>query len=267
MKKAAKYMLENPNQVAIHSMRTIAKKAAVHPTTMVRLAQKLSFDGYQDLRILYQDQFKPDVNSNATLAQALLSEKAASDTANMINNTQMAVIENLNACYSNVDPELLEATAKTIWNSNHLYIVGFRSNFSVASLFYYRVLQFTPDATLIDAKTSMHGGKLRYIKPGDLMIVIGNKPYSKAAIEMVNFANEKGAGIIAITDSVVSPLAIKAKHTFILPAVEESGFNYLLPALAVSNLIMTSVIREGGDKSVQRLEYSDKNMEDFFSYD
>ena len=40
-----------------------------------------------------------------------------------------------------------------------------------------------------------------------------------------------------------------------------------MPVIALSKLIMTFVIREGGDESVRRLEYSDRGMEEFLSFD
>jgi DNA-binding MurR/RpiR family transcriptional regulator len=128
------------------------------------------------------------------------------------------------------------------------------------------VLLFSPDVSLLEAHSSIHGGKLRYIQPGDVMIVIAHEPYSQTTLDMVEYATAKRADIIAITDSVVSPLTIAARHAFVLPGVQESGYDYLLPVIALSNLIMTFVIREGGDESVRRLEYSDRDMEEFLSY-
>lgn len=266
LKKASKYILENPDQVAIHSMRTIAKKSEVHPTTMVRLAQKFSFEGYQELRTLYQEQFKVARNESATAAQKLVNDHQL-DTTNVINYMRNTVLDNLNAVYENIDPQDLKATAKSIWECNHIYIVGFRTNTAIAYLVYYHVLGFSPDVTLIDTNTSNYSGKLRYIKPGEIMLVIASEPYSETAVKMTNYAIEKGADVIAITDSVVSPIAAQAKHSFIVPEIEKTGFNNVLLIIAICNLILTEVIREGGEESIRRLKYSDKNIEDFFSFD
>jgi len=267
MKKAAQYLLENPEEVAVHSMRTLAGHAGVHPTTMVRLAKRLSFSGYNELRALYQDRVKQGRTTHADLARVQVVDIGHLDNSNIIVNSHEAAVSSLNATYTQLDPATLEAIARMIWGSNHLYIVGFRSDYAVAALIYYRVQLFSPDVSLLDARSSIRGGKLRYIRPGDVMFVIGHEPYSQTTVEMVEYAVAKGADVIAVTDSAVSPLAIAAKHAFILPGVQESGYDYLLPVIAISNLIMTFVIREGGDKSVRRLEYSDKDLEEFLFFD
>ncbi len=267
LKKAAQYLLENPEEVAVHSMRTIAGRAGVHPTTMVRLAKKLSYSGYNDLRSLYQERVKQGRVTHADRAQVQVADVGRSDKSDLLAKSHEAAISSLNATYAELDPATLEAVARMIWRSDHLYIVGFRSDFSVAALFYYRVLLFTPDVSLLDARSSIRSGKLRYIQPGDVMVVIAHEPYSQTALDIVEYAAAKGVDIIAITDSVVSPLTIAAKHAFVLPGVQESGYDYLLPVIALSNLIMSFVIREGGDESVRRLEYSDRDMEEFLSFD
>jgi len=267
MKRAAKYLLENPEEVAVHSMRTIAKNAGIHPTTMVRLARELSFSGYNDLRAIYQNKVKQKKVPHVEQAKALLTDSARSDIRGIIERSREDALASLASTYENLDPELLKAVAQTIWKSSHLYLIGFRSSYAVASLLYYRSLMFTPDVSLLEARTSVHGGKLRYIKPGDVMIAIATEPYSNSSTEMVKYAAAKGADIIAITDSMVSPLAVAAKHVLLVPKFDNVGYDYLIPSIAIGNLIMSAAIRVGGKKSLTRLEYSDKHTEEFLSFD
>ena len=55
IRAAARYVLENPRDVALLSMREQARRAGVQPATMMRLARQLGFDGYEALRELHAD--------------------------------------------------------------------------------------------------------------------------------------------------------------------------------------------------------------------
>ena len=61
MRKAAAYVLENPNDVSVSSIREMADAAAVKPNTLVRMARTVGFDGYEDFR----DPFRQAVRQGA----------------------------------------------------------------------------------------------------------------------------------------------------------------------------------------------------------
>ena len=63
LRLAGRYVLDHPNEVAVLSMRALAANAQVNPPTMMRLARRLGFDGYEDFRAVFQ---APLVRSGAT---------------------------------------------------------------------------------------------------------------------------------------------------------------------------------------------------------
>ena len=58
LKKSATYVLENPNEIGVSSIREIALKAKVKPNSLVRMARKIGFDGYEDFRQPFRDQIR-----------------------------------------------------------------------------------------------------------------------------------------------------------------------------------------------------------------
>ena len=50
LQKAAKFMVEHPEEVGLNSMRKVAKEAGVKPATVSRLSKTLGFDEYDSLR-------------------------------------------------------------------------------------------------------------------------------------------------------------------------------------------------------------------------
>ena len=58
VRKAATFVLENPNEVGVSSIREIASAADVKPNTLVRMARVLGFDGYEDFREPFRDEIR-----------------------------------------------------------------------------------------------------------------------------------------------------------------------------------------------------------------
>src|SRR3954454_18395550 len=82
MQAAARYVLERPRDVALLSMREQARQADVKPATMTRFAQRLGFDGYDDVRTLYADAIRNDGLGFAGKADAQVArQKRGGDRA------------------------------------------------------------------------------------------------------------------------------------------------------------------------------------------
>src|SRR5260221_6197273 len=70
--RAARFIIDHPDQIAVRSMREIARRAAVAPATMVRLARALDFADYDDLRNVFIRRVEAAaVSAHAPRAQAL----------------------------------------------------------------------------------------------------------------------------------------------------------------------------------------------------
>ena len=61
--KAARYVLENPRDVGVSTVREIAKAADVNPNTMVRMARQVGFEGYEDFRQPFREAIRSGADS------------------------------------------------------------------------------------------------------------------------------------------------------------------------------------------------------------
>src|SRR5690554_2486261 len=77
LRAGAHWVIEHPNEVALLSMRDQAKRAGVPPTTMTRLAKRLGFEGYDDMRALYAEQLLRSTGGFAEKAGELRERRRA----------------------------------------------------------------------------------------------------------------------------------------------------------------------------------------------
>src|SRR5699024_4995846 len=111
LQKAARYMLERPDDVALLSMREQARCAEVRPATMTRLAQFLGLDGYDQVRDLYANRIRNQRNSFSVRAEAQVHDQhARGERAVAVEMVQSIVDQATNILQPEALDEIIQAT-------------------------------------------------------------------------------------------------------------------------------------------------------------
>ncbi len=79
------------------------------------------------------------------------------------------------------------------------------------------------------------------INEEDVIVAISFPRYSKKSYQIVNYAKEKGAHVISLTDSLFAPVASLADNTLLVKSNMASFVDSLVPALSISNALAISV--------------------------
>jgi DNA-binding MurR/RpiR family transcriptional regulator len=114
------------------------------------------------------------------------------------------------------------------------------------------------------------GGALRdhaaRLSRGDVLIAISIAPYTRATVEAAEVAAKRGATILALTDSAVSPLARAARHSLLFHTAGPSFFSTLIGALALAELLVARLAASGGRAVIARLERTDDALREAGAY-
>ena len=127
---------------------------------------------------------------------------------------------NLDTAGSNNHPDTFEAVVTCLIQARKIYILGFGNSVYLAGLAASTLMPFCADATAI----SMEGGnenaayRLAAITQDDVLLAISLPRYSLDTLQLSRFAHERGATVLAITDSPASPLTHIARHVLFAPA-------------------------------------------------
>lgn len=252
----AAFLLDNPGEVAVSTMRAVATRAGVQPSTLVRLSQYLGFPGWGELRALFVERLAVTPKAYAYKAQNLVKR----------NNSDILIAEIFQAQRANLDAsepknadELLRA-ARTLTKARHVHIAGFRAAYSVAFMLEYLYRLFRPSVTLIKGTAGSLAMELRAVAPQDATIVISFAPYSIEAVQVADAAKRAGSKLIALTDSAVAPIALQADHTILFSHDSPSFFPSMAAAVAVAESLIELVISLDDDKAVKRLEHAEEEL-------
>jgi len=258
LQRAARYLLERPRDVALLSMREQARQAEVQPATMTRLAKQLGYAGYDDIRQLYADAMRSEgtgfagrVGAQAESQKLKGDHALASDMLNGIGTqvaalTQAAMLERL------VD------AARRIESSRRIYCLGLRSSHSAAWHLHYILSLAGKQSVMLDAIGGIGVDALGSATPDDVLVAVSVLPYTRQTVEITDYARSCDLPVIAITDSLVAPIAQHAAVAVIVPTESPSFLHTMSPAFIVAEILGALVAGRNGDAAREALARVDR---------
>ena len=126
LRKAAAYVLENPNDVGVSSIREIAEAAQVKPNTFVRMARSIGFEGYEDFRAPFREAIRQGQASFPDRARWLQSLAEGGQLGPLYADVVSSALSNIEETFAGIDEASLTAAAKDIWNSRQVFRRGRR---------------------------------------------------------------------------------------------------------------------------------------------
>ncbi|WP_050526336.1 MurR/RpiR family transcriptional regulator [Pseudorhodobacter aquimaris] len=265
LQQAARYVLENPQEVALVSMRALARNAGVQPATMTRLAKYLGLVGYDDIRAHYARTIRMRADGFAARA----AEREA-DAQGEGDGLARQMLQGMAAQISRLsEPEplaQLQTAADYLNSARRIYVLGLRSCHSVAWHFHY-VMRLLGEKTVhLDGPAGTSGDGLLRAGNKDVLLVISVSPYALHTLELVAAAREKRVAVVAITDSEVSPLVPISQATILCSTESQTFFHTLTPALAISEVLCGLLAAYDRQAALESLQQADEHLQSLNVY-
>lgn len=252
--KAARFVLENPQEVGVSTVREIAEAANVKPNTFVRMARAVGFDGYEDFRAPFREAIRKGGVSFPDRARWLQDIAKEGDLGGLYADMVGAALQNLQDTFAGIDATRLEAAAHDIWKSRTVYTLGVGVNNSNARNFTYLASTGMKDFHAIPRPGSTPIDDIAWAGEQDVLIAITCKPYRREVVEAVTVAKEQGIKVVAISDSLASPIIRAADHGFVISAETPQFFPSSISTIALLETLLSFVIAVSSDEIVERVE-------------
>lgn len=267
MQKAARYILDHPRDVALRSMRALARAANVPPSTVTRLMAAIGVETWQDFRDHYQNRL---LDQPASYTQRARETQSTANDANrdehLLESIGRTEIDNISAAFSpDLVSRIIEA-CKAIENARQVFIVGRGAAYPAAFQLAYAYRLFCDNGVLVDGQSGTFGDELRGIGRRDVLIAVGAKPYIRDTVRAVEFARSQHCPVIAVTDSDVSPIAMEAHSKLVVRDTSQSFFQSFTAALSVMQALVALLVARGGPKALQRIAAAEEQLARFDTY-
>ena len=252
--KAARYVLENPQDVGVSTVREIAAAAEVKPNTFVRMARQVGFEGYDDFREPFREAIRKGAVSFPDRARWLQETAKSGELGALYADMVSAAINNIEETFANISADQLQAAAHAIWTSRQTFTLGVGVNNSSARNFTYLASTGMVQFHAIPRSGSTPTDDLAWADKRDVLIAITCKPYRAEVVEAVRIAREQGLTVIALSDSPASPIIRGADHGFVVAVETPQFFPSSVSIIAILETLLSFVIALASDEIVARVE-------------
>jgi DNA-binding MurR/RpiR family transcriptional regulator len=141
-------------------------------------------------------------------------------------------------------PEAIEAVVARLQGAPTIYVMGFGLSAHAAGLLTLGLQPFCPGLINVVefGGTEVAAGRLMNVARGDMLVVISVPRYARDAVQLTHYARDRGAGVVAITDSPASPLARLADHLLLAPSRHPVLSSSLAAAVLVVEALVTGMM-------------------------
>lgn len=266
LRKAARYVVKAPTEIALYSLREVAARAEVGPTTLVRLAAQLGFSSYNAFRETFRDGLRSGADRYASNVEQLQHDRGRADFEQLYRDTGELIVQNIAGAYASIGAADIAAAGQIMKSARRLYILGLRSNYCLTFYLHYVLRTFMPNLVLLEGRVGMLIDELGDIGAKDALVVVSYEPYAFDAVKAVEHAANNGAKVIAMTDTPLSPIARYATKLMILPTSGTSFYQSLVPTMALLEGLVCYLAARGGPRIVQRVKDEFERRDNFGVY-
>jgi len=235
-KLIAEFILKHYDKAAFMTAAKLGTSVGVSESTVVRFANELGFTGYPKLQKALQELIK---NKLTTVQRIELSNDYVSEES-ALKGVLKSDMENIRATLEKINHNTFQDVVDNIFKAKRIYILGLRSSTALAEF-----LGFYLNLILDNVNIIAYGISDIFEQ---IVIGIGFPRYAARTIEALTFAQNRGAKVVAITDSLLSPLAAKADYTLIAQSNMASFVDSLVAPLSVINALIIAVGLREKDK-------------------
>ncbi|MEX0365551.1 MAG: MurR/RpiR family transcriptional regulator [Ruegeria sp.] len=242
LKQCAEYLAANSDRIALSTVAELAAGAEVQPSAMMRFCQIMGFSGFSEMQKLFREsvaQGFPDYASRL----ANLRERGAGSPSALLAEFVDAGRMSLENLANTVDSRVLDEAVARLAQAQTLHVIGLRRAFPVASYLTYAFEKMEIPAMLHDGVGKLN--QAHAVRPGDALIAITFAPYTEDTVALARNCTTRGIPVVAITDTVISPVQIEG----VLPlSVSEVDFGAFRALSATLSLAITLAVAVGAQR-------------------
>ena len=237
-KRLAEYVKENYDKAVFLTAAKMGQVVGVSESTVVRFATHLGYKGYPEFQKALEEMVRNKLNS----IQRMEVTYGRISQSKILESVLKSDAEKINSTLEKIDQAAFEMAVDTILNAKHIYIIGIRSCAPLASFMaFYFTLMFENVRLIQTSSSSEIFEQMVRIGKEDVIIGISFPRYSMRTLKAMEFANNRSAKVITLTDSVHSPMNLYSSCNLIADSDMASIVDSLVAPLSVINALIVAL--------------------------
>ena len=263
-KQIARYILEHYDKAAFMTASRLGVTVGVSESTVVRFATELGYNGYPHLQRALQEM----IRNKLTSVQRMEVSSDRMGGRDVLRTVLHADTDMIRQTLDEIDRDAFQGAVDALMGAKRIYILGVRSSSALASFlgFYFNLLFENVTLVHTNSVSEIFEQVLR-VGPGDVLFGISFPRYSKRTLSAMKYARDRGARVIALTDSQLSPLARVADHVLLARSDMASFVDSLVAPLSVINALIVAVGMSRRDEIEQTFNKLERIWEEYDVYE
>ncbi|MEO6122896.1 MAG: MurR/RpiR family transcriptional regulator [Ilumatobacteraceae bacterium] len=251
-RRVAEIVLSRPELVAFGTVAELAEAAQAGAATVVRLAAKLDFDGFTTLQAAVQNEL-----SNQLRPAAVRIREARGGVA--VQRHLQRELDNVQTTLLSVSEAEISAAVSHLSDlARSVLVLTGDASTGVSQQFVGDLLALRPQVELLTGNEVAVSRRLSQTRPGDVIVAIDLRRYDRWVIETAREAKRRGAWVLSLSDSALSPLAGIADVSMVLSAGGVSPFDSHVGTLALLNVLIAGAAEELREGATDRLDQAEE---------
>lgn len=263
-KRIANYILESYDKAAFMTASKLGKTVSVSESTVVRFAAELGYDGYPSM----QKSLQKMIRNRLTYVQRIEVANDRISDQNVLATVLQSDIEKIRLTLEEIDQETFNGVVDAIVTARKIYVIGVRSSAAIATFmgFYFNLI--FDNVVMVSANTASEiFESLLRVGKEDVVIGVSFPRYSSRTVQAMNFARDRGAKTVALTDSEASPLASISDFTLKARSDMASFVDSLVAPLSLVNALLVAVSRKKNDDLAATFHNLERIWEEYGVYE
>lgn len=250
-KVIAAYISDHYDQAVFMTAAKLGETVGISESTVVRFAFGLGYEGYPEFQKALEDWVKNKLNT----VQRMGAKYGKSTQSEILNSVLASDIEKINDTMQNLDTAAFETAVDIILEAKKIYVVGIRSCAPLADFLCFYLNMIREDIQLVNTTSvsEMFEQMIR-ISGEDAIIGISFPRYSMRTLKAMEFASDRSAKVVTITDSVHSPMNLYSSCNLLARSDMVSIVDSLVAPLSVINALVVALCLKRPDAVKHNLE-------------
>ena len=262
-KKLADFIREDYDKAAFLTAAKMGGEVGVSESTVVRFATALGYDGYPEFQKALGELVRMKLNS----IQRMEVTYGRISQGEILTSVLHSDIEKIKLTMEAIDHEAFEMAVDTILKAKRIYVIGIRSCSPLASFLSFYLNLICENVTAVNTNSSSEiFEQLIRVSEDDVVIGISFPRYSMRTLKALEFASNRKATVITLTDSVHSPMTLYSSCNLIARSDMASIVDSLVAPLSVINALVVALCMKKQKEVITTLETLEQIWDEYQVY-
>lgn len=250
-KAISAFIYDHYDQAVFMTAAKLGETVGVSESTVVRYAMFIGYNGYPEFQRDLEDWVQNKINS----VQKIGAKYGKSTQSEILTSVLEADIEKLQDTIHSLDPVAFETAVDIILEAKNVYVMGVRSCEPLADFLHFYLNMIRGNVILLKTTSvSETFEQMIRIDEQDAMIGISFPRYSMRTLKAMEFANDRNAKVITITDSIHSPMNLYSSCNLLARSDMVSIVDSLVAPLSVINALVVALCLKKPEEVKRNLE-------------